>query len=358
MNSLLYKIKKNFSNRAAGSFILFNVVLVIVFVFFYNSGVNKIVSKSIEQLHNRQELAVSSGAKSIRLFLDMAKNSLLLLSQNLSATNSRDFQDALNDFAQDWSQTPVKGVVLFDKSGKLVSIASNAGSTASENTDFSDREYFGWAKAASEGDTYLGKPIVPRVNSPEPEYILPFVTPVYRNGEFDGGLIMAISLNKLISTYMEPLKFTPKSISYFIHPDGTILAGPLERIELVGVNYFEYLKKKSYEGSQFAYEQFAKAVRSEKSGKLDLILFSLDEQKPIRYLISYSPLTFGDQHWIISLATPYDSLYTDLGSLRETGIMMFSAIVFFILTLSIIGILLSKSNQNQGSTPSANQQNT
>jgi len=303
-------------------------------------------------MHQREELAVSSGTKSFKIFLDMAENSLLLLSRNPSIINpSTETQKALDEFALDWAETPILGAARFDKDGNFRFMGNNVGESGeiyeSLIGDVSSRDYFVWAETATEGDVYLGKPLMPKVKSPNLQFIFPFITPIYKSGDFDGILVLAISLPKLTAAYLDPLEVSPNCRVYLMHPDGTILAGSSEYAELIQFNYFEYLRDNPYPGSEAALQGLTQAVESENEGRLDVILYSPIEKGLVRFIIAYSPVIYGNEHWTLGLAVPITNINNDFDPLRETSIMLFSSAVLFILTLSAMGILLARANQRK-----------
>jgi len=347
MKSFVKNFVKFCSNKIdfKRGFILITSSLVIYFSFFYFIAVNKLESLFINQTYQKEELAVLSGADSIHTFLEMTENSLLLLSRNSSIVNQdAEIQKVLDEFALDWAETAILGAARFDKDGVLRFAGTNIDELLStdDNPLIKDRDYFVWAETATEGDTYLGKPLMPRVGLSQLGYIFPYITPIYKNGEFDGILLLPISLSKLTATYLNPLKVSPNCIVYLIHPDGTVLASSTRHIELVGVNYFEYLRNKSYSGSEEAFQEFTKAVKKKNIGKLDLMLFSVIEKKPIRFIITLSPVIFNNKHWTLGLAVPFDDINTDLGPFKKNGIMFIFLYIAIILTMSIIGFLIEK----------------
>jgi len=345
MKNFIKGFKKFCCGRVNFVLIFVIVLFVISFSFFYSFSVNRVKSIFVDQMYRQEELAISSGANSIHVFLEMAGNSLLLLSRNFSiVSQDPEGQKILDDFALDWVGTPVLGAARFDKDGVLLFMSNNIDEFSNITNDLvvHDRDYFIWAETATEGQIYLGKPLIPKVELSESQYIFPLITPIYNKEEFDGVLALAISLPKLTATYMEPLEVSPNSRVYLIHPDGTILAGPAESVELVGVNYFEYLRNKSYSGSEGALQRLTEAVEGLNQGKLDIILYSPIEKKPVRFLIAYHPVAFEEKQWTLGLAVPIDDAFVAFNLFKDSRIMIFSLFIFMIMTLSIVAILMAK----------------
>lgn len=342
MKSYLKGLKKFCFDKVNLTLILTVVVLIVGFGFFYVFVVSRAQSSFINQMYHKEELAVSSGASSIKIFLDMVENSLLLLSRNPSVINQdTEIQNVLDKFALDWAGTPVLGAARFDKDGQLRFIGNNVGASSEVIEKFIrvKRDYFVWAQTSTVEDTYLGKPLFPSIETPRAEYIFPFVTPIQKNGEFDGILVLAISLSRLTETYLDPMKVSPNCRVYLFHPDGTILAGV---DELIGLNYFEYLDENPYPGSEEALQGLKEAVESRDKGRLDIFLYSPLENGVVRFIIAYTSIIYNDEHWIYGLAIPISDVFDNFSPLKENSIMMLSLFIFMILLLSAIGILLAR----------------
>ncbi len=348
MKSYLRGFKRFCSDKFNLALILTVIFLIVGFGFFYTFVTNRAQSLFTNQMLRKEELVVSSGASSIKVFLGMAENSLLLLSRSPSIVSQGvETQRALDKFALDWAGTPVIGAARFDKDGYIRFMGNNIGGPSEIVKEFmaADRSYFIWTETAAVGDTYLNKPLLPGIEIDKPEYIIPFVTPIHKNGKFDGILALAISLPKLTETYLGPLKVSPDYRVYLFHPDGTILAGLAGYAELVGVNYFEYLRDNPYPGSEEALQGLEGAVEDENEGKLDIVLFSTIEKKLIRFIVAYAPVVYDNEHWTLGLAVPISDVLADFNPLRESSIVVFSLFIFMILILSAIGILLARVNQ-------------
>jgi hypothetical protein len=331
--------------------LILNVIFLIIFAIpFFNIARNKALSVLIDQTYNKEELAVSSGTKSIHVFLEMAENSLLLLSRNPSVINQDSgIQKNLNDFALDWANTPLVSVARSDKDGKLIFMGNNVNlsSEAINNFYINNRNYFDWAKTAKTGDVFLGKPQLARIKTSNFSFLIPMATPIYQGSKFDGVLVLAISLSKFTTDYLESLEVSPDYRVYLVHPDGTILATPSEQTGLVKLNYFEYLQDNPYPGSEEAAEAFAKAAASIDKGRLDVILYSTKKNRPDRFLIAYSPLFLNDNQWTLGVAVPFDDIQANFVPLKETSVFLLSIVVLFTLGLSIMSILFIRTSQRR-----------
>lgn len=346
VRGFLNKLVIFFQNKVSLGFILVFSFFVIFFGVFYVTAINKIRDTYIDQVYHEEELIASSGANSIQVFLEMAENSLLILSRNPHIANLNiDTQKVLDEFVVDWAGTPIIGLSLFDKDGKIIHTSNNIGDETSgivNSLVYSDRDYFVWAEKAIEGDVYLGKPIFPKVKSPNLQYLLPIVTPIYRNGEFDGALFVAISLPKLTATYLDPLQVSPNARVYLMHPDSTIMATMSGYEGYVGLNYIEYLRNNPHPGSEEAIQGLTKALSDEDGGKLDTILYSPSNGEFIRFLITYYPMIHDGNHLTVALAVPYDDINNSLAPFKKGGISLISLFVVVGITLSAIGMLFSK----------------
>ncbi len=333
-----------------------NIVFLIVFIFsFYNVARNRALSVLIDQVYHKEELAVSSGVESIQVFLEIAGNSLLPLSRDPSVINQdASIQENLDNFILEWTGTPVLAVIRSDKNGELSFMSNNVdigqSSELVKGLFINNRDYFNWAKTANEGEVFLGKPQLARIKMakmPDFSFFLPLATPIHQSGEFDGVLILAISLSELTMTYLEPIEVSPDYRVYLLHSDGTILVGPSEQLGLVKLNYFEYLRDNPYPGSEKAAEDLAKALAAQEKGRLDVVFSSPIEKGPTRFLIAYSPLFFNDDHWTLGIAVPFDDVQKAFDPLRETSIFLLSTVVLFTLIVSIMSVYFVKVNHGK-----------
>lgn len=313
---------------------------------FYFTAIDKYEDFYIDQKYREQAIAADSGANSMTIFLGHAKNSLLLLSRSSSIINmDSQIQDNFDKFAEEWAESPITAVARFDKEGIIQYYATSTEGITPElivNYSIADTDFYEWATNASEGDILLSKPMVPKLKIADPQFILPLSTPIYKNGEFDGVVGIAISLPKLASTFLDPMKVSPGSRAYLIHSDSTIIATISGYEGLVGLNYFSFLNEKPYPGSEEAIVSMTNALKDEKSGKMDVILFSPPQKDFVRFLIAYSPVIFDNQHWTIGLAVPYDDIDSGLLPFKRGGIIFIALFIVIIIALSFIGTLLTK----------------
>lgn len=340
---------KFFSNKVNFGYIVTIVFLIIFFSFSYVTAINKVRDFFIDQQYRKEELATISGANSIHIFLETAGNSLLLLSRNPSVINQgTDIQTILNNFATDWSKSPIIGAARFDKNGDINFFTNNIGASLDgevSNISMVDRSYLTWAKTAEEGSTYLGKPELPPIKSANWSFIIPLLTPIYKDGEFNGVLALAISLPRLTATYLDPLQVSPGSRAYLVHSDSTVVGTVSGYEGLVGTNYLQYLKDNPYPGSEKAIQSFSKALIDNDTGEMDLILYSPTRDDYERFLIAYTPVMYEDQHWTIGLAAPISDVEREIAPFREGGVVFISLIIIVLITFSVIGSLLDNVTQ-------------
>jgi hypothetical protein len=334
------------SNKSNVGYIAIIILFIIYSAIFYFAAIKKYQELYIDQKYREQAIAAESGSNSIHIFLELAKNSLLLLSRNPSVINEdAQIQENLNKYVSDWGKTPVIAVARFDKDGIVRYYAtSTEGIDPSliENYSIEGTEFFDWAETAKEGDIYLGKPMMPKLKIPNLQFVLPISTPVYKNGEFDGILGIGIALPKLASTFLDPMHVSVNSRAYLIHSDSTVIASISGDEGLVGLNYFKMLQDKPYPDSDKVEAALANALKDNNSGRLDVVLFSPPKKAYVRFLIAYSPVIFDNQHWTIGLAVPFDDINSGLVPFKQGGIVFFSLFIVIILTMSFIGTLFNK----------------
>jgi len=348
MTNYLRHFKIFYSDKVNRILVLTIIFLIIGFSFFKLFVVNRTESVFVDQVFLKEKIAVSSGANSIKVFLKMAENSLLLLSRNSSIINQdEDIQGVLDQFASDWINSPLIGVGRLSKDGEVSFMDYSIGGSYKmvEGFTATSRDYFNWAKAAYPGDTYLGKPLIPKTEKDELGYIIPYVAPIFKDGEFDGVLVLGISLSRLIETYIDPLKISPNPRVYLIHTDGTILATLTEDKEYLGLNYFKYLQDNPYSGSDKALQGLKTAVDNKIGGKLDIFLYSLIENDITRFIIAYDPIIYNNKHWTLGVAVPIKDTLESFNPIRQSSILMFVLFIIVILIMSAIALLLVRISQ-------------
>ena len=207
----------------------------------------------------------------------------------------------LQGFTSSFSNTPVKGAMLADVDGNIIFFSTSSG-ISKGTTSIANRDYFAWAKEASEGETFLGEPVLTTEKVPIPEYVIPLATPIYNNGEFLGVLAAAISLSDLSEKYLLPLKLIESSEVFLLSDEGTLLHAPYG--DLIGTNYNDFLEEMPFLGSKNLAKLAKKELAKKEEGSVNVLFPTSPERKLTPMLTAYSPVEHNDTYWMLALAIP------------------------------------------------------
>lgn len=297
-----------------------------------------------EQMLHREQVSVRAGARTIESFLRLSSRSLLLLARNDSVINQGpNTQEIMNEFIDDWADTPIVEILLVDETGEVLFVANKEGTGMKPGVNVSDRDYFNAAKLAKKGDIFFGEPILPRLGGFEGQYISTITTPIYQNGEFRGLVGAAILLSELTNSYLESLKITENTRVYLVNQDGVMLHAPHEKF--VGANYFEYLSRNPFEGAEIAEIELREAVAGLDEGKLNIVLPNEYTGELTRFLIAHSVVRYNGDHWTLALATPErDALvfFSPFHISQTIALFTVISVVVVFSSLVVLGVRLAE----------------
>ncbi len=332
-------------------FLKFPIILVpgfIIFLlasFFYFFLVWRVSSTLTEQILYREELAAKAGSNSISIFIENLGFQLSIFASRPSIVtpNPQDTPHALKTLFEGMYSTPITGAILADSQGIVLYGFEKPGSLAG-GEDISDREYFKWAQTAKNGEVYVGSPIISKVGFSNGRYIVPLATPVIKDGQFNGVLVTAFFIDELAAKYLDELKITGNTRIYVIGKDGIVISSPVEK--LLGLNYFDYLKKSNLDGINKAIGKLQSALTSDTAGTIDLFLPNETKNGtiPTRFLVGYAPVEIKDSRWLLAIATPSTDTLASLYPLyfRDLGIIGMVALVSIVIAFyldKMLGII-------------------
>ena len=314
-----------------------NRLVIFAVVFFITSGTllywiigDRSEKNFIRQTLQRKQIITRSGATSMESFINLVGKALLILDDQISA-DRQDSQLILDEFIDEWKDTPVSGVIVTDADG-IIKFNSNKYGPSVIGESVSDRKYFEWAKDAGFDEVYIGNPVKPRFGALENQYVVTITTPEQENGEFSGVINIAVLLSELTESYITPLKTSDANMFYLVSEDGTILYGPNE--ELIGVNYIDYLTKNDFPDSALAKEVLSEAAERMKDGTLVLTLPEAKTGKLNRFLIAYSPVKMVRSHWTLVVVMADDNLNEAYLPFRINQVIVLIFLVATILSFS------------------------
>ena len=315
--------------------ILSGLFIILLAAFFYFFLIWRVSSTLVEQTLRKQELAAKAGSKSINIFVKNLgfQTSIFATRMSIISPNTQDTPQALKNLVEGMSTTPMTGVILTDSRGIVLYGYEKPGSFAG-GMDISDREYFKWAKGASEGEIYVSAPINSRLGFSEGRYIVPLATPVIKEGKFNGVLVTAFFIDEITTQYLDELKIRDNTRIYLIDKEGVIISSPTEA--LLGQNYLDYIKNSNIDGSNEIYETLSSALASDTAGQIHISL--PDETKSgtlTRFLIGYAPVELDNSRWVLAIATPVSDALASLTPLYFRDLGIIGLVVLVMVTLAV-----------------------
>lgn len=285
----------------------------------------------VEQTHDRQLHLAVSGANTVSNFINLAGSSIVHTAKIIESSNENP-QTYLTTFRQVWQNTPLVGISLLDKNGKII-LLGNQITVPPETNDYNDRDYFIWATTAKQGEIFLGAPLKPRFGSKTNEFFVPIATPIFKNNTFDGVLVGSISVTELTNQYLVLLKFTDSTRIYLIDALGNMLYSPFPQIQ--GINYIEYLNNNPFPGSTMIATNLQSKAKSTSPGKLNTILPNAESKILTPFLIAHAPIFALNQHWTIAVATPTKDALAFVGPIyiNQLGFLI---VLFLVLLILIV----------------------
>lgn len=324
---------------------LFNNIFVFVGLLFIGLGLvfyvvlgRGAVDTLTSQMLERKLVIARGGASSIQAFFGLFGNSLKTLGR------SEISQEDIDDFVNDWKDTPVSGVILTDEDGVVL---ANSTRTEEINTgaDISDRDYFNWAKEAKQGEIFVGEPVVSRVGVSTGKFVAVTATPIFRNGEFRGVLAAAMFISELTQDYLEPLKTSENTRVYVIDPSGVIIFGPFEK--LIRVNYFDYLAENKVLGYEEINRVLKERVSNTAEGKLKIALPNEKTGKITPFLVAHSPIYYNNgSYWTLAVAIPEADALTYMTPLYIRGLILL--VITFMVLMAFSARLAKRMGYTEG----------
>jgi hypothetical protein len=229
-------------------------------------------------------------------------------------------------------------IILVDKNGVVKYGADRFGSTG-EGINVTERDYFKWAKSATEGGVHFVEPYQSKIGFTSGSFVISAVSPLFKDGKFNGAFVTGFLLSEATQRFLEPLKITDDTRIYLMYQNGVILFGPVK--ELVGINYLDYMEKSSVPGKQEIIKELKGALNSDEENKLDIVLPNENKKGALtRYLVAYAPVIVGDQHWTIGVATPVADALEFLTPFyfKEIGILGLLFAGFLVITIRVAKI--------------------
>lgn len=312
-------------------YLLFCFIIFVVFlglVYYLNRRVyleNFVIEKSQE----KQLSIAKASAFAIEDFINIISNRLEALSKTSSVLdlNEEEIRAQFKLYLKSIRSPIVGGIVYVDKTGKGIIYENVNKDYFEKNTlNFSDREYFKWAKnPQNKNDVYISKPILSRTGASKGHSILVFAKPIYKNNVFSGILTSSFLIDNFINEYIPLLRTHESGTSFIADNEGYIIAGSFSTKEEV-----TYKKLKDLVTN-------TDGLLKQDSGSR--ILYSEDENLKIEEVVSFTKINFKNGNsWTLVVGTPRDYL---IENFFKSNYLMFLIIVSEItVTATIILILV------------------
>ncbi|MBU0572677.1 cache domain-containing protein [Patescibacteria group bacterium] len=309
--------------------LLLLVFLGVVFYVFLGKGARDALT---EQMLHREQSNARAGASSIATFFELIGNSVVIMSDRDEIVKPGPQTDIFLESAiSRWENTPVTNIILTDRDGKVIKAAYRE-LPGEADISLADREYFIWAKNAESSDYYVSAAVESRLRG-ENYYVVPIVSPVIdKGGDFNGVLIMGVSVSSLTDQYMNHLKISDKTEIYIIKRDGNFIYATDE--ELQGGNAIEFIIEHPFLGNEILAGRLKELLKNVQEGKLEVAYpENVGTVFPLKTrLIAYSPISTKDREWILVIATPTEDILVSM-----TPIYFRQAVSVLIIFLAFLG---------------------
>lgn len=326
------------------TFSVFSIAFILTGGVIYYFLDKRVEASLVEQILHRQQVSVRSGWISTRSFFNNVQKSMIFLSKNkdIFAVNKQS-QIVLEDYIDEWKNTPLVTVILVNSDGKIIYSADNKDMFLNQPVGVSDRDYFISAVNSNKSEVFMGDPIIARdVGGYKDALILPLSIPLFENGEVNGVLGVGILIQDLVKEYIEPLKISENSQIYFLSSNGTFISSFYP--ELVGKNIEEVFKSLDHENKELILDLIRNILATKEEGKVD-IKFPKDFQETSgqkRILFSYSPVEYGTKTGVLIAGTPFDHIYNFIGPIFSFYSLSLIIFVLYIVLFTFFSLTIIK----------------
>ena len=286
---------------------IFLVIVVLVFGIglYFQQGTQTQESLAQQMLH-REQVITRSGSISLSVFVQSLSDQVSTYSSDsdIVSYNKNETPEDLNSLLNSWQNTPVTGVVLINKNGVVTYGVDRMGETGI-GTDVSTREYYLWSKTAKAGDRYIGSPIVSKIGFDTGRYIVPVVSPIIKDGKFNGVLVVTFLVDEATAKFLDPLKISKSTLVFVLDHDGNFVFSPIPK--LIGTNFTNLFSGTNFPGKDKIISGFkSEFANSDSQGKFDITIPNLvDGNALTRFLMTYSVVNLGPGNdWSLIVMTP------------------------------------------------------
>jgi len=290
---------------------------------------NNVESTTIDQLNSVQVVHAKQASNSIERFFSTYNNTLSFLAENNHIiTMDPEGRVLIKEFFVRHSED-IASITRVDKNGIILYTYPYESSTGA---NISSQNHV--RKSISEQRVVISDVFT----AVQGFRTVAFAMPVFKDGRYDGSLSILIPFDQLTQKDLESVRLVNTGYAWAISEKGTILYCPYP--DLIDKSAFTVYNK-SPTAISFIYE----AVK----GKPGISSYTLKATRtgnddPEKYQAAYFPVTIGDTHWSIIVATPEREILSTLQGFRNnliiiSGILVISLFFFVYYTTRAWGIV-------------------
>lgn len=263
---------------------------------------DSIAQIAIDEAQRRQLVLARSGASSIEDFIRNTTYHLKYISRidAVASLDEKETRSIFNDFINGMKGTPIGGITRIDDKGIMKIVINREGIRLGEGEDFSDREYFSWAKKEENKDkVYISQPFVSRAGVNKGKTIIILVSPTYFENKFTGMVGISVPVENFSENFVKPIAIYKDFETYLLSNDRVVIAGSSP--SLVGVNQTALVStlqdiQGKEEGSTVTEERILSFHKVNVDGNSWILIVGMPKDLTLsRYL--FSSYSFG-QYWI------------------------------------------------------------
>ena len=338
----LKQLRRFLGDRVNKALVWVMVVLIGLGLGLYKVNRGRVEESLREQMLHRGQVIVRAGAQSMEGFFNEVMAVLIMDARDPVVIGmGPGTQRVIEKQVMAWKGSSLVGIEVVNSEGRMVYSANNQEVESEVRISVAERDYFKWAKDESKpGESYHGKPVISKGGASEGQMIVPMVVPIFEGESFKGVLVGAVLLSDLTDQYVHSLKISEETRIYLLDEEGLILHAPIEK--LVGVNYFELIENRPFEGWEGALTKLRGLLEIHDEGKLDVVLPNELTGVLTRYLMATAPIDCHNEHWVLGIATPDKDAMKFMSHLNGNIIAVLVFILTAVLAFSILVVLVSR----------------
>lgn len=298
--------------------ILFAVISILLGIYFLFRVYENVEQQSVQQLYNEKVVFAKQAARGIESFFNYYNNSMKFLAElDGVAEMNRTGKERLKQFFESHNNQ-ITAVTRVSRDGKLQY-------TYPENPNVIGADLSG-----QEHNRYLlenKKPTISDVLTLVQGYkAVVSVFPVYKDGEFDGGISVIIPFSYLARNFLDRLIIGAQGEAFVISKNGTVIFSPHN--EHISLKYYKV---------HFGDSGLTKLFERMSTGQLGVFRFeeTEGESDPVEKHSVYYPVHLGGTFWSIAVVTTDNHVVALMGNFIES----YTYVLIITTTFSMLFII-------------------